>query len=57
MDHDLRRNARKKCPGKRPVDLKQKYERIKEVLAEIDNLPAEIRTLSILTYLDCSDNL
>ena len=45
MDHNLRRNSREKCPGKRPNDLIQKYERAKKDLAEFDNLPAEIRTL------------
>ena len=57
MDHNLRRDAREKCPRKRPDDLIRKYERIKEVLEAYDNLPAEIRTLSLLTYLDCLGNL
>ena len=51
-----RRDAREKCPRKRPDDLILKYERIKEVLAVNDNLPAEIRTISVLTYLDCLGN-
>ena len=46
MDHNLRRDAREKCPRRRPDQLIQIYKRIK------DNLPAEIRTLSMLTYLD-----
>ena len=57
MDHDLRRDAREKCPRKRPDDSIRKYERIKEVLVAYDNLPAEIRTLSPLNYLDCLSNL
>ena len=44
-------------PRKRPDDLIHKYERIKEVIAAYDYLPAEIRTLSLLTYLGCLGNL
>ena len=57
MDHNLRRDAREKPLGIRPDDFIQIYEGIKEVHAEYDNLPAEIRKLSLFTYLDCLCNL
>ena len=57
MDHNLRRDGREKCPRRHPDELIPSYERIKEVLAEYDNLPDEIRTQSLFTYLECLGNL
>ena len=57
MDLNLRRDDREKYLKRRLDDLIQKYESIKEVPAEYDNIPTEIRILSLLTYLDCLGNL
>ena len=57
MDLNLRRDDREKYLKRRLDDLIQKYESIKEVPAEYDNIPTEIRILSLLTYLDCLGKL
>ena len=57
MDLNLRRDARENCQRKRPDDLIRRHEKIKEVLEAYDNLPAKIRTLSLLIYLGCLGNL
>ena len=48
MDHNSRRDTHEKCQRRRPDDLIQTYERIREVVAEYDYLPAEILVEFIL---------
>ena len=56
IDRNSGSDVSEKCPRRWQDDLIQKLKRIKEVLAEYDNLPAEIRILSLSTYLDCLSN-